>query len=119
MLNHLYQMYQKPLMVVENGLGAVDQPDENCFVEDDYRIDYMREHVIQMNEALKDGVKLLGYNPWGIIDIVSAGTGEMKKRYGVIYVDVDDMGKGSFKRYKKKSFSWYQKVIRSNGSDLD
>lgn len=119
MLNHLYELYQKPLLVVENGLGAVDKIDENHYVEDDYRIDYMRQHIIQMKEALKDGVDLIGYNPWGIIDIVSAGTYQMSKRYGVIYVDVDDMGNGTFKRYKKKSYNWYKKVIASNGEDLD
>ena len=118
MLNHLYELYEKPLMVVENGLGAIDKADENHYVEDDYRIDYFRDHIIQMREAIKDGVKLIGYNPWGIIDIVSAGTGEMSKRYGVIYVDVDDMGNGSFKRYKKKSFDWYHKVIATNGEDI-
>lgn len=117
-LNHLYQMYGKPIMIVENGLGATDKIDENGNVDDDYRIEYLKDNIIQMNEALHDGVKLLSYNPWGIIDIVSAGTGEMSKRYGVIYVDVDDMGKGSFARYKKKSYYWYQEVIKSNGEKL-
>lgn len=118
-LNSLYDRYQKPLFIVENGLGAVDEPDENGYVEDDYRIDYLREHIKCMKDAVDlDGVELLGYTPWGCIDLVSAGTGEMKKRYGFIYVDKDNEGNGTLKRFKKKSFFWYQNVIRTNGEEL-
>lgn len=119
-LNTIWDRYQKPMFIVENGLGAVDTPDENSYVEDDYRIDYLRAHVKAMNEAInEDGVELLGYTTWGPIDLVSAGTGEMKKRYGFIYVDRDNDGNGSLKRSKKKSFDWYKKVIASNGTDID
>lgn len=119
-LNALYDRYQKPLFIVENGLGAVDEPDENGYVEDDYRIAYLREHIKAMKAAIEeDGVDLLGYTSWGCIDLVSASTGEMKKRYGFIYVDKDDQGNGTLKRTPKKSFYWYKKVIASNGEDLD
>lgn len=119
LINQMYDRYQKPLFVVENGLGAVDSPDEYGYVEDNYRIDYLRDHIHQMELAIEeDGVEILGYTAWGCIDIVSGGTGEMKKRYGFIYVDMDDEGKGTKKRSKKKSFDWYKKVIASNGSDL-
>ena len=119
-LNTIWDRYQKPMFIVENGLGAVDTPDENGYVEDDYRIDYLREHVKAMNDAINvDGVELLGYTTWGCIDLVSAGTGEMKKRYGFIYVDRDNEGKGTLKRSKKKSFDWYKQVIASNGTELD
>lgn len=118
-LNSLYDRYQKPLFIVENGLGAVDTPDENGYVEDDYRIAYLREHIKAMKDAVDiDGVDLLGYTTWGCIDLVSARTGEMKKRYGFIYVDRDNDGKGTLKRSKKKSFDWYKKVIASNGEEL-
>lgn len=118
-MNSLYDRYQKPLFVVENGLGAVDEPDENGYVEDDYRIDYLAEHIQHMKDAVElDGVDLLGYTSWGCIDLVSAGTGEMKKRYGFIYVDRDNEGNGTLKRTPKKSFNWYKKVIASNGEDL-
>ena len=115
--NELYGRYNIPLMVVENGLGAYDTL-ENGTVHDDYRIAYLREHIKCMEEALEDGVDLMGYTPWGCIDLVSAGTGEMKKRYGFVYVDFDDFGKGSGDRYRKDSFYWYQRVIRSNGEEL-
>ena len=119
-MNSLYDRYQKPLFIVENGLGAVDIPDENGYVNDDYRIDYLREHIKAMIDAVElDGVDLLGYTSWGCIDLISAGTGEMKKRYGFIYVDKDNDGSGTLKRSKKKSFDWYKKVIASNGKDLD
>ena len=119
-LNNLWDKYQKPLFVVENGLGVVDEADENGYVEDDYRINYLRDHIKQMKDAVElDGVDLLGYTTWGPIDLVSAGTGEMKKRYGFIYVDRDNFGNGTLKRTKKKSFDWYKKVIASNGEDLD
>lgn len=118
-LNALYDRYQKPLFIVENGLGAKDEL-INGTVEDDYRIDYLREHIKAMKDAVElDGVDLLGYTPWGCIDLVSASTGEMSKRYGFIYVDKDDEGKGSLQRYKKKSFDWYKKVIATNGENLD
>ncbi|WP_306483027.1 6-phospho-beta-glucosidase [Anaerococcus sp.] len=119
-INEIYDRYQKPLFVVENGLGAKDNPDENGYVEDDYRIDYLRDHIKAMKDAVEiDGANILGYTTWGPIDLVSAGTGEMSKRYGFIYVDRDDYGNGSLKRSKKKSFDWYKKVIASNGEDLD
>ncbi|MCI9591914.1 MAG: 6-phospho-beta-glucosidase [Lachnospiraceae bacterium] len=118
-MNALYERYQKPLFIVENGLGAVDTPDENGFIDDQYRIDYLRAHIQAMEEAVNlDGVELMGYTPWGCIDLVSASTGEMKKRYGFIYVDKDNDGKGTLKRSKKASFEWYKKVIASNGEDL-
>lgn len=118
-MNSLYDRYQKPLFIVENGLGAVDKPDENGYVEDDYRIDYLRNHIKAMKDAVElDGVDLLGYTTWGCIDLVSAGTGEMKKRYGFIYVDRDNDGNGTLKRSKKKSFDWYKEVIKSNGENL-
>lgn len=119
-MNAMYDRYQKPLFIVENGLGAVDEPDENGYVKDDYRIDYLREHIKAMKEAIvEDGVELLGYTTWGCIDLVSAGTGEMKKRYGFIYVDRDNEGNGTLKRTKKKSFDWYKKVIATNGENLE
>lgn len=121
-LNQYYDRYQKPLFIVENGFGAVDQliTDENGnkTVEDDYRIDYLHEHLIQVREAIEDGVELLGYTTWGCIDLVSAGTAELKKRYGFIYVDRNDDGTGTLERYKKKSFDWYKNVIATNGSIL-
>ncbi|MGN1342946.1 MAG: 6-phospho-beta-glucosidase, partial [Traorella sp.] len=119
-MNNLYDRYQKPLFIVENGLGAKDVADENGYVEDDYRIEYLREHIKAMKDAVEiDGIDLLGYTTWGPIDLVSASTGEMSKRYGFIYVDKDDYGNGTLKRSKKKSFYWYKKVIASNGEDLD
>ena len=118
-LNLLYDRYQLPLFIVENGLGAVDQVEADGAINDDYRIDYMRDHIREMKKAVEiDGVDLMGYTPWGCIDLVSAGTGEMKKRYGFIYVDVDDEGHGTFKRTKKKSFNWYKHVIETNGEEL-
>ncbi|MEG2505731.1 MAG: family 1 glycosylhydrolase, partial [Carnobacterium sp.] len=117
-LNELYGRYQKPLFIVENGLGAYDTPDENHYVADDYRIDYLRSHISAMGEAIEDGVDLMGYTPWGCIDLVSASTGEMSKRYGFIYVDLDDNGQGTGNRYEKKSFNWYKKVIQTNGEDI-
>jgi len=116
--NSLYDRYQKPLFIVENGLGAVDKVEVDGSINDDYRIEYLSEHIKAMKEVIKDGVDLIGYTPWGCIDIVSASTGEMKKRYGFIYVDKDNEGKGTLKRSKKKSFYWYKKVISSNGEEL-
>ena len=119
-LNDIYDRYQKPMFIVENGLGAYDKVDKNGYVEDDYRIDYLREHIKNMKDAVEiDGVDLLGFTTWGPIDLVSAGTGEMTKRYGFIYVDRDDFGNGTLKRSRKKSFYWYKKVIESNGEDLE
>ena len=117
-LNELYNRYQKPVFVVENGLGAVDEINAEGQIIDDYRIDYLRAHIEQMAKAIEDGVDLMGYTPWGCIDLVSASTGEMSKRYGFIYVDLDDKIEGSGKRMKKKSFDWYKQVIATNGADL-
>ncbi len=118
-MNALYDRYQKPLFIVENGLGAVDMPDENGYVDDQYRIEYLKAHISAMADAVDiDGVPLMGYTPWGCIDLVSASTGEMKKRYGFIYVDKDNEGKGTLKRSKKASFEWYRNVIASNGEQL-
>ena len=118
-LNEIYDRYQLPLMVVENGLGAFDEKEADGSVHDPYRIDYLRKHIIAMEEAVKDGVDLIGYTWWGPIDVVSAGTGEMRKRYGFIYVDKYDDGTGDLSRSRKDSFFWYQKCIKSNGEDLD
>ncbi|MBS5927616.1 MAG: 6-phospho-beta-glucosidase [Clostridium sp.] len=118
-LNNLYDRYQIPLFIVENGLGAVDNVEEDGSINDVYRIEYLRKHITEMKKAVTiDGVDLIGYTPWGCIDLISAGTGEMKKRYGFIYVDKDNEGKGTLKRSKKKSFYWYKKVIESNGEIL-
>lgn len=119
-LNEIYDRYRMPMFIVENGLGAVDIPDENGFIQDDYRINYLREHIKAMKDAVElDGVELMGYTAWGPIDLISAGSGQMKKRYGFIYVDLDDEGKGTLERKKKKSFDWYKQVISSNGENLD
>ncbi len=117
-LNEVWDRYQIPIMVVENGFGAVDERAEDGKFHDDYRIDYFRSHIKAMDEALADGVNLIAYTTWGCIDIVSAGTGEMKKRYGYIYVDRDNDGNGDLHREPKDSYFWYKKVIASNGEDL-
>ncbi|MEI1232302.1 glycoside hydrolase family 1 protein [Enterococcus mundtii] len=117
-LNELYNRYEKPLFIVENGLGAIDKVEENGSINDDYRIDYLRRHIEAMAEAVADGVDLMGYTPWGCIDLVSASTGEMSKRYGFIFVDLDDEGNGTLARTKKKSFDWYKTVIKTNGEEL-
>ena len=118
-LNSLYERYQKPLFIVENGFGAIDVKEEDGSCNDDYRIDYLGEHITEMKKAVEiDGVDLMGYTPWGCIDLVSFGTGEMKKRYGFIYVDKDNDGNGTLERSKKKSFDWYKKVIETNGEEL-
>lgn len=114
--NQLHDRYGKPLFIVENGLGATDVLLENDTVEDDYRIDYLDRHFAEMAEAIQDGVDIIGYTSWGPIDLVSAGTGEMKKRYGYIYVDRNNDGSGSLRRIPKKSFHWYKDVISSNGA---
>ena len=117
-LHHIYDRYHLPIFISENGLGAVDHPNEAGFIEDDYRIAYMRQHVEQMREAIEDGVNVFGYAWWGPIDLVSSGTSEMTKRYGMIHVDLDDYGNGSGARTRKKSFYYYQKLIASNGAEL-
>ena len=116
-LDELYSRYRIPLMVVENGLGARDVP-ENGRVHDPYRIDYLRRHIRAMEQALEDGCEIWGYTAWGCIDLVSASTGEMSKRYGFIYVDADDADNGTLDRIRKDSFYWYRKVIATNGEDL-
>ena len=118
-LKEIYDRYQIPLMVVENGLGAKDVVGEDGQIHDSYRIDYLKQHIGQMKEAVADGVDLMGYTPWGCIDLVSASTGEMAKRYGFIYVEKYDDGTGNLNRRKKDSFEWYKKVIASNGENLD
>ena len=118
-LNRFWDRYQIPLFIVENGFGAIDTVEEDGSIHDEARISYLREHIKQMGIAIDhDGVELMGYTPWGIIDIVSFTTGEMKKRYGMIYVDRDNEGNGTMERSKKDSFDWYKKVIESNGKDL-
>lgn len=119
-LNELYDRYQKPLFIVENGMGNIDVVEEDGSINDDYRINYLKRHVEEMKKAVEiDHVDLLGYTTWGCIDVVSAGTGEMKKRYGLVHVDMDDKGNGTLKRTRKKSFYWYKKVIESNGEILE
>lgn len=117
-LNEIYGRYQIPIMIVENGLGAADIIEADGSIHDTYRIEYLREHIRQMKEAVHDGVELMGYTMWSCIDLISASTGEMAKRYGFIYVDKDDEGKGTFNRSRKDSFYWYQNVIATNGEDL-
>lgn len=118
-LSEIYDRYHIPLFIVENGLGAVDKIGKDGDINDDYRIDYLSTHLKAMKDAVElDGVELLGYTSWGCIDLIAWSTGEMKKRYGFIYVDVNDRGKGSFQRFKKKSFYWYQKVISTNGEEI-
>ncbi|QWG35734.1 6-phospho-beta-glucosidase [Bacillus mycoides] len=118
-LNKLYDRYEVPLFVVENGLGAYDEIEEDGTIHDDYRINYLREHMIAMRDAIQeDGVEMIGYTSWGCIDLVSASTGEMSKRYGYIYVDKHDDGSGTLERKKKKSFFWYKDVINTNGEIL-
>ncbi|MGO2963038.1 6-phospho-beta-glucosidase [Carnobacterium maltaromaticum] len=118
-MNWFYDRYQLPLFIVENGFGAIDQLNSDGTIDDDYRIDYLKAHIKAMKTAVEeDGIDLLGYTPWGCIDLVSAGTGEMKKRYGFIYVDKDNEGQGTLKRSKKKSFDWYKQVIATNGEQL-
>ena len=122
-LNKLYDRYELPLFIVENGLGAADEliqtDDGEKTVLDDYRIDYLRQHLLQVREAIHDGVEVMGYTSWGCIDLVSASTAQMRKRYGYIYVDRNDDGTGTLERCRKKSFWWYKKIIESNGEALD
>ena len=118
LLNEIYERYRIPVMLVENGLGATDERKPDGTIGDEYRIEYLKAHIEQMKEAVKDGVELIGYTPWGCIDLVSASTGEMRKRYGFIYVDRNDDGSGTGKRIKKDSFYWYQTCILTNGVQL-
>ena len=117
-MNMMYDRYQKPLFLVENGLGARDELTATGEIHDDYRISYLQQHIAAMAEAIADGIPVMGYTTWGCIDLVAASTGEMSKRYGLVYVDRDDMGNGTLQRTRKKSFWWYKKVIASNGRDL-
>lgn len=115
-LSKIYDRYEVPLFIVENGLGAYDQVEADGSIIDDYRIDYFQKHIQAIYESIEfDGIDVIGYTPWGCIDLVSAGTGEMDKRYGFIYVNLDNEGKGDLSRKKKKSFEWYKKVIETNG----
>ena len=122
MLNRYYDRWQKPLFIVENGLGTndelVDDGKGGKTVNDDYRIEYLNDHLVQVGEAIADGVPVMGYTTWGCIDLVSASTAEMKKRYGFIYVDRNNDGTGTLTRYRKKSFWWYKDVIATNGGSL-
>ncbi len=118
-INEIWDRYQKPIIISENGLGTYDTLTTDKKIHDDYRIQYLREHIQQMKLCIEEGIQVIGYTSWGCIDIVSAGTSERTKRYGYIYVDCDDYGHGTMKRYKKDSFYWYQKVIASQGEDLD
>ncbi|PRR83772.1 6-phospho-beta-glucosidase [Clostridium vincentii] len=118
-LNLLYERYELPLFIVENGFGAIDVKEKDGSCDDQYRIDYLGAHIKEMEKAIElDGVDLMGYTPWGCIDLVSFTTGELKKRYGFIYVDKDNEGNGTLERSKKKSFDWYKKVIASNGEEI-
>ena len=118
MLNLFYDRYQCPIYITENGMGFCDSVEQGQ-IQDTYRIDYYRAHIEQMREAVRDGVDLRGYYAWGPIDIVSCSSSEMTKRYGFIYVDYDDYGKGTGKRIRKASYEWMRNVIRSNGEDLN
>lgn len=117
-INSIYNRYQIPIMIVENGLGTSDTVESDGSIHDEYRIHYLREHIKQMKESIEDGVELIGYTSWGCIDLISASTGEMDKRYGFIYVDKDNSGNGTLKRLKKDSFEWYKHVIETNGEEL-
>jgi 6-phospho-beta-glucosidase len=117
-LQDFHNRYGKPLFIVENGLGAHDKVEEDGSIHDPYRVDYLKQHIEQMKEAVKDGVDLMGYTAWGPIDLISVSTNEMSKRYGFIYVDQDDEGNGTLARSKKDSFYWYKQVIQTNGEDL-
>lgn len=118
LLNLLYERFQKPLFIVENGLGAKDKVAADGSINDDYRIEYMNDHLVQVHEAIKDGVEVMGYTSWGPIDLISASKAEITKRYGFIYVDLNQDGTGTLQRSRKKSFYWYQSVIQSDGQTL-
>ena len=117
-LNKLNDRYGIPLMIVENGLGAVDELTADRKIHDEYRISYLKDHIKQMSKAVDDGVNLIGYTMWSPIDLISSSTGEMKKRYGLIYINKNDDGMGDYSRIKKDSFYWYKKCIESNGEIL-
>ena len=117
-LNFLYDRYQKPLFIVENGLGAIDKVEADGSINDDYRIQYLNDHLVQVAEAIEDGVDLMGFTCWGPIDLVSASTAQLSKRYGFIYVDRDNEGNGTLERRRKKSFGWYKEVIATKGVSL-
>lgn len=118
LLNQIYDRYQKPVMIVENGLGARDELTSDGRIHDEYRIDYLRRHIQSLAEAIRDGVEVLGYMPWSALDLIALSTGNIEKRYGFIYVDFDNFGNGSGNRFPKDSYYWYQKVIASNGEEL-
>lgn len=118
LMNELYDRYQKPLFIVENGLGARDHVEADGSINDDYRIQYINDHLVQVREAIADGVEVMGYTSWGPIDLVSASKAEFSKRYGFIYVDCDDQGKGTLERRRKKSFYWYADIIKNHGATL-
>ena len=118
-LNQLYERYELPIFIAEFGIGLYEKPDENMHIHDQERIEFVRNNLLQVKEAIKDGVDVFGATYWGWIDLVSSSTSEMTKRYGFVYVDADDHGNGTYNRYKKDSFYWYKKVIESNGADLD
>ena len=117
--NELYDRYQKPMFFAENGLGTADTIDSDGRIRDTARMEYLKKHIEALQQAVADGCDIFGYTWWGPIDIVSAGTGEMEKRYGFIYVDKDNQGNGTLQRRKKDSFEYYKKVIASNGQDLE
>lgn len=118
-LNELYARYQIPILIIENGLGAIDKLEDDGSIHDDYRIAFHKAHIEKMREAVNQGVDLIGYTTWSCIDLISNSSGELRKRYGMIYVDADDRGNGTYNRYKKDSFYWYQRVIASNGESLE
>lgn len=119
-MNMIFDRIQKPIFIVENGMGAIDKPNQDGYVEDDYRIDYLNQHLSAMSDAINiDKVPCIGYTMWAPIDLVSLSTGEMKKRYGFVYVDMDDLGNGTLKRIPKKSYYWIKHIIETNGKALD
>ena len=118
-LNQIYERYGLPIFLAEFGIGLYDQMDDHGQIHDEGRIAFVREHLKQIREAIRDGVDIFGLTYWGWIDLVSSSTSEMSKRYGFVYVDADDEGNGSYDRYRKDSFYWFQKIIASNGEDLE
>ena len=119
-MNMIFDRIQKPIFIVENGMGAIDKPNQEGYVEDDYRIDYLNQHLSAMADAINiDKVPCIGYTMWAPIDLISLSTGEMKKRYGFVYVDMDDLGNGTLKRTPKKSYYWIKHIIETNGKALD
>lgn len=112
-------LYRVPIMVVENGLGAVDKIEEDGTIQDDYRIAYLREHIEQIEKAIEEGIPVIAYTNWSALDIVSAASGQLKKRYGLIYVDRHDDASGNFRRIPKKSYEWYKRLIHNNGLSFE